>query len=135
MSQMNIYSIDNKLDVSWYPEIRTVLESWKDYNVELEEFRKAVFVKGINHAKASQGKAWIFEPSAAPGAFNPDVQEMIDRDRFAALGWTGAKFFITVNSAATAVSEVQAASDATRGVQLLEAPSVDAAVAWVKEQP
>lgn len=135
MSQMNIYSIDNKLDVSWYPEIRTVLESWKDFNVELEEFRKAVFVKGINHSKASQGKAWIYNADGVAGTYPADVQEMVDRDRFAALGWTGSKYFITVNPAATAVTEVQAASDATRGVQLLEAPSVDAAVAWVKEQP
>ena len=57
---MNITSIDGKLDVSWHPEILTVLESWSDYDVELESFRKAVFVKGINHIKASRGKAWIF---------------------------------------------------------------------------
>lgn len=132
---MNIYSIDNKLDVSWYPGIRTVLESWKDFSVDLEEFRKAVFVKGINHAKASQGKAWIHDSHAVAGAYPADVQEMVDRDRFAALGWTGAQFFITINPSATEVKITQAGSDATRGVALVEAPSVDAAVAWVKEQP
>lgn len=131
---MNITSIDNKLDVSWHPDILTVMESWSDYTVELEDFRKAVFVKGINHIKASRGKAWIFNPGTATGSFGPEIQAMIDADRFAALGWTGAKYFITINPAATEIS-VNTDTENTRGVQRVEAPSVDGAMAWIKAQP
>ncbi|MBT9544268.1 MAG: hypothetical protein IV090_02630 [Candidatus Sericytochromatia bacterium] len=131
---MNITSIDGKLDVSWHPEILTVLESWSDYDVELESFRKAVFVKGINHIKASRGKAWIFDPGTATGSFGPEVQAMIDADRFAALGWTGAKYFVTINPAATDIS-VNTDTEHTRGVQRVEAPSVEGAMAWIKAQP
>lgn len=128
---MNIFSIADKLDVSWHPEVLTVLESWSNYDVELEEFRKAVFVKGVNHAKASRAKAWIFDGSKATGAFSDAVQGMIKADRFPALGWTGITTFINVNPA---VSEptVTPGSEATRNVQQVEVASVDAAFDWIK---
>lgn len=131
---MNITDIAGKLDVSWYPEILTVVESWSDLDVELEAFRKAVFVKGINHIKASRGKAWIFDASKATGSFSAEVQAMIDADRFAALGWTGAQYFITINPAATEIS-VNTDTEHTRGVQRVEAPSVESAKAWIQAQP
>lgn len=128
---MNIYSIPNKLDVNWYPDILCVVESWKNYDVDLEEFRKAVFVKGINHARASQFKAWIFDGSQAQGSFGPEVQSMIDQDRFPALAWAGAKYFFTVDAAASEVSVDPDTAD-TRGVQRATAPSADAALAWLR---
>ncbi|PKL74575.1 MAG: hypothetical protein CVV27_19790 [Candidatus Melainabacteria bacterium HGW-Melainabacteria-1] len=131
---MNIYSIGDKLDVSWYPEIVTVLESWKDYDVELEEFRKAVFVKGINHIKASRGNAWIFDPSQAEGSFTPEVQGMIEMDRFPALAWAGVKYFVTINPAASETT-VDAETESSRGVQRVESPSVEQALDWIKANP
>lgn len=131
---MNIFSITDKLDVSWHPEVRSVLESWSDYNVGLEEFRKAVFVKGINHAKASQAKAWIFDPGQATGSFSAEIQSMIDVDRFPALAWTGIKYFITINPDASEIT-VNPETETTRGVQRVEAASADAAIAWVKANP
>lgn len=131
---MNIYSIDGKVDITWHPAIRTVVESWTDYsNVELEEFRKAVFVKGINHSKASQGLGWIFDGSQAKGEFPADVQAMIDNDRFPALGWVGAKYFININPAVSEVT-MQPGTEATRNVQSGEAPSVQAALDWITAQ-
>ncbi|HEY9844001.1 MAG: hypothetical protein ACAI44_28920 [Candidatus Sericytochromatia bacterium] len=131
---MNIYSIDNKVDVSWHPDVLAVLESWSNYDVELEEFRKAIFVKGINHAKASRAKAWIFDPSKAEGSFGADVQGMIDQDRFPALGWAGIKYLVTINPQAGETT-ANPDTESTRGVQRVESPSVDAAFAWLKDQP
>ncbi|PIQ24141.1 hypothetical protein COW36_10765 [bacterium (Candidatus Blackallbacteria) CG17_big_fil_post_rev_8_21_14_2_50_48_46] len=131
---MNIFSIANKLDVSWHPEIATVLESWTDFNVELEEFRKAVFVKGINHARGSQAKAWIFDPSKASGEFSEEILGMIAQDRFPALGWTGVKYFITIHPEATEIL-VNPDTSMTRGVQRVDAPSVESAMAFIKENP
>jgi hypothetical protein len=132
---VNITSIDGKLDVSWHPEILTVLESWSDYDVELESFRKAVFVKGINHIKASRGKAWIFDPGSATGSFGPEVQAMIDADRFAALGWTGAKILRDNQSRSDGNLGQYRYRKHPRCSQRVEAPSVDGAMAWIKAQP
>jgi hypothetical protein len=131
---MNIFSIADKLDVSWHPEFLTVLECWSDFNVELEEFRRAVFVKGINHAKGSRAKAWIFDPGTAAGEFSQEIQAMISADRYPALGWAGVKYIVTINPAATEIS-VNPETESTRGVQRVEAPSSEAAMAWVKEAP
>lgn len=130
---MNIYSIPDKLEVNWYPDITTVVEIWKNRDVPFEEFRKAVFVKGINHAKASQGRAWIFDGSQSTGSFNAEIQGMIEHDRFAALAWVGAKYYFDVDPA---VAEVAPNGDAatTNGVQCLKAPNVDAALAWIRSQ-
>lgn len=130
---MNIFSIDGKVDLTWYPDIQTVVESWTDYQVELEAFRKAVFVKGINHSKASRGKGWIFDGTQASGEFPADVQAMIDQDRFPALGWVGAQYFITINPAASGV-HLEPGTEATRNVQTGEAPSVEAALDWIRAQ-
>lgn len=131
---MNITDIKDKLDVSWHPDVRCVLESWTNLDVELEEFRKAVFVKGINHSKASQGQAWIFDASKAQGSFNPAVQGFIDDNRFDALAWVGAKYFITVNPAVSEMT-LNPDTESSRGIQRVEAPSADAALAWLRSNP
>lgn len=130
---MNIFTIDNKIDVSWHPEVVAVLESWTDYDLDLESFRRAVFVKGINHAKASQAKAWILDPGQATGSVSDEIQAMIDQDRFPALAWTGVRYFVTLNPAASDTT-VNPDTSNTRGVQCVETPTLETAFAWLKAQ-
>lgn len=130
---MNIFSIDQKVDVSWHPETATVLERWTDFGVDLESFRKAIFVKGINHARGSGAKAWIHDVSQAPGNFSDEILGMIQQDRYPALAWAGIKFFISIDPSCTEIS-TNPDTSATRGVQRVVSPSVEAAFAWLKGQ-
>lgn len=130
---MNIFSIDQKVDISWHPETLTVLEQWKGCDVDLESFRKAVFVKGINHARGSGAKAWIHDISQAPDNFNDEILEMIQQDRYPALAWAGVKYFISIDPNSSEI-QVNPDTSATRGVQRVVSPSLEAAFAWLKRQ-
>ena len=130
---MNIFSLDHKVDVSWHPEVAAVLETWQDCDVDLESFRKAVFVKGINHAKASQARAWILDTSAASGPFSAEVETMIAENRFPALAWVGARWWVEIDPTLSA-SEVTPGSEATRQLTCVRVPSQAEAFAWLKAQ-
>ena len=130
---MNIFSIQDKLVADWNPEIRSVVEIWSDYELVLEDFRKAIFVKSINHAKASQAKGWIFDGSQAKGAFSEEIQAFIDGNRFPAFAWAGLKYFVTINPSVSEATKVETSQD-TRGLEWVELPSIEAAAQWIKAQ-
>lgn len=131
---MNIYTIQDKLTSDWQPEIRSVVEVWTHYIEDMEEFRKAIYVKSINHAKASQAKGWIFDDHEAPGNFSEEIQAFIGRNRFAALSWCGIKYFVRINPSVSEPTPFTPEQDA-QGVTCMEIASVPDAIEWIKAQP
>ncbi len=61
----HIFSIPDKLDVHWIKEVRAIVDTWTTYFITLDEFREAVLEKGLKHAKANNGQAYIVDSSKA----------------------------------------------------------------------
>ncbi|KKL05240.1 hypothetical protein LCGC14_2608040, partial [marine sediment metagenome] len=54
-------------------------------------------VRGINHAKANEGKAWIVDSHRAKGVFSTEIQEYIASDVFPRFAEIGIKYFIPIS--------------------------------------
>lgn len=134
---MHIYSIPQKLEVSWNDDVKAVIDTWASYNITLEEFKTAVFVKGLDYAKAHKGQAWIVDSSKAVGVFSQEIQNFIGTDGFPTFAKNGIKFFITIDSQVSALTKMTIkrykAKAGPNGVQLVEVASVDDAIMWLKE--
>ncbi|MGE3727222.1 MAG: hypothetical protein AB7I41_16810 [Candidatus Sericytochromatia bacterium] len=135
---MHIFSIPGKLEVSWNPEVRAIIDTWTTYHISLADFRDAVLVKGLDHAKTNQGQAWIVDSSKAVGVFSPEIQEFIGTDIFPAFAKNGIKYFITINSEVSTLTKLTVnrykSQVGPHGLQLVEVASVDDAILWLKEQ-
>ncbi len=103
----------------------------------MEEFSEAVLVKGLNHSKQSNGRAWIVDSSKAEGAFSQEIQKFIETDIFPAFVKNGVKYFITINSKVAPLTRLTvrqySATAGPLGLQLVEVNSVADAKNWLKE--
>ena len=133
---MKIHSIPGKLEVTWNEDVKAIVDTWVNYFVSLEEFKEAVLVKGLAHAKANGGIAWIVDSSKAELAFSPEIQNFIGTDIFPAFASNGIKYFITITSQVSALTRLNvhtyAAKTGPNGLQLVELNSVDDAVTWLR---
>ncbi|MDP2360728.1 MAG: hypothetical protein Q8O14_08245 [bacterium] len=130
----HVYSIPGKLTVRYDPSSRAIIDTWTNYGVTLAEFRAAVLEKGLSHARAKGGKAWIVDSSAARGSFSQEIQDCIDREVFPAFAHEGIKHFISItsHSAVTRMSILTYQSKVgPHGIILVEASSEEDAVAWL----
>jgi hypothetical protein len=132
---MRIHGIPGKLEVSWRAEVKAIVDTWMDYGVTLEEFREAVLVKGVNYARQNGGIAYIVDSSQAKGCFSQEIQAFIGSDVFPTFVKNGIKYFITINSQVSALTQgtVRAyqAKTASCGLKLVEVNSVNDAIMWL----
>lgn len=134
---MQIHSVPGKLDVTWDNSVKAIIDTWTTYAITLDEFKEAVLVKGVNHAKANGGIAWIVDSSQAKGSFSQEIQMFIGTDIFPTFAKIGIKYFITINSQVSAVTKMTVRSYSAKtgpnGLQLVELNSVQDAIMWLKE--
>ncbi|MBI4734202.1 MAG: hypothetical protein HY779_05250 [Rubrobacteridae bacterium] len=132
---MSIHGIPGKLEVSWRGDVKAIVDTWTDYSVTLEEFKEAVLVKGLNYARANGGVAYIVDSSKAKGCFSQDIQNFIGTDIFPAFVRGGIKYFITINSQVSALTQATVRNYQTKtascGLKLIEVNSVQDAVMWL----
>lgn len=135
---MEINEIPGKLHVAWNEEAKAIIDTWTSYSITLEDFREAVLVKGLNHAKANGGVAWIVDSTKAEGVFSKEIQDFIGTDIFPAFSQNGIKYFLTITSQVDALSRMTvkkySAKTGPNNLQLGEFNSVDDAIMWLKEQ-
>jgi hypothetical protein len=78
------------------------------------------------------------DATKARGAFPQDVQKLIETEVFKAFAAIGIKYFITIKSAST-VTNMSIKSFTAHlgpcGIQMVEVPDQDKAIAWLKEHP
>ncbi len=133
----HVFSIPSKLDVHWNKEVRAIVDTWTTYFVTLDEFSEAVLEKGLKHAKANNGQAYIVDSSKAVGVFSKEIQDFIGSDIFPAFATNGIKYFITINTTDSATTRLTVktyqAKTGPHGLQLVEVKSVEDAIAWLKE--
>jgi hypothetical protein len=133
---VKIHNIPGKLDVYWRSDVKAIVDSWTSYFVSLDEFKDAVVLKGLNHARQHGGIAWIVDSSKANGVFSREIQDFIGSDVFPAFSQIGIKYFMTINSSASALTKMTvktySAKTGPHGLQLVEMNSVDDCVEWLK---
>ena len=133
-----IYEIKGKMTVNWNGDVKAIVDTWNDYSVPLEDFSEAVLVKGLDHARANGGVAWIVDSSNATGVFSQEIQAFIASTVFSTLATNGIKYFITITSTRSAITRLTVSSYTAKlgpsGIQLLEVNSVDEAIEWLKLQ-
>ena len=135
MEAKSVYNIGGKLEVKWLPEVKAITDKWHSYAVTLNEFQKAVMDKGLNYAKASNGRAWIADSSEAKGVFSKDIQDYINSDVFPNFSKNGIKYFITIkpkNSLTDLSVKKYSEKVGPNGMKLVETNSLDEAVNYLK---
>jgi len=135
---MTIHVIPGVLQVEWNPEARAVVDIWQNYTITAAQFREAILVKGLSYAKSHLGRAWIMDASKARGAFPAEVQKLIETEVFKAFAANGVKYFVTIKSSSVVTNmsiDRYSAIVGPAGIQLVDVPSMDKAVAWLKAHP
>jgi hypothetical protein len=133
---MKLHSIPGKLEVTWLEDVKAIVDTWSNYSVSLEEFKDSVLNKGLKHAKAHGGVAYIVDSGTAKGVFSQEIQSFIDSDVFPAFAKGGIKYFITITSQVSSVTKMTIKSYSAKagphGLKLVELNSVNDAVEWLK---
>ncbi len=136
---MKIYSVPGKIDVEWNANVKAIVDTWTTYFLTLEEFKEAVLVRGVNHAKANGGVAWIVDSSKAKGVLSQEVQKFIETDIFPVFAKIGIKYFITITSSVSALTRSTINTYSSKagpcGLELVELNSVDDAILWLMNKP
>ena len=134
-----IHKIEGKLTVTWNNEVKAVIDTWIDHFVTLDQFNESILQKGLKHAKANGGRAWIVDSSNAKGAFPQSIQKAIGEVIFPAFSKNGIKYFITITPKQSAIARMTvsgySAKTGPNGLKLLEVNSVNDAIQWLKQQP
>jgi hypothetical protein len=134
---MIIHSIPGKLEIIWLEEVKAILDKWTNYNITLSDFKEATLRKGLRHSANNDGRAYIVDSSEAIGVFSKEIQEFIETDIFPAFATNGIKYFITINSKKSAITEinVKVYSEKVKpaGITLVEMDSLDQAIDFLKQ--
>lgn len=135
---MDVYEIPGKLSVKWEDSVKAVIDTWTSYSVTLEEFKEAVLSKGVGYASPRGVKAWIVDSSQAKGSFTQEIQSFIGSDVFPKFAKIGVKYFITISSQVSSVTNMTVKSYSAQagphGVKLVTAGSAAEAIEWLKLQ-
>ena len=132
-----IAEIPGKMISTWEEDVKSVLDSWTDYNVSLEDFKQAVFVTGVKYFTAHSGVAWIVDSSVAKGSFSKEIQNFIQSDGFPIFNKAGLKFFITVLPKEVGITTLTVRNYSSKadpfGIELVEAKTVEDAKEWLND--
>ena len=135
---MLIHEIPNVLRVEWDDEAKAMVDTWSSYGIKVPQFREAVLQKAVAYAKAHGARAWVMDATSAKGAFPADVQKLIETEVFKAFAAIGIKYFVTIKSAASTITNMSIKSFTSylgpAGIQMVDVPDHKKAIAWLKEQ-
>jgi hypothetical protein len=133
---IKVHAIPDTLLVEWNDEAKTMVDTWSTYSITVPQFREAIMNKGIAYAKAHGGRAWVMDATKAKGVFAPDIQKLIETEVFKAFAAIGIKYFITIKSA-SAITNLSigryTAYLGPCGIQMVDVPDVNKAIAWMNE--
>ncbi len=132
-----IYEIPHVLLVEWIEDVKAMVDTWSSYTIGVPQFREAILDKGIAHAKGHAARAWIMDATKAKGAFSQEIQQLIETEVFKTFAAIGIKYFITIKSAGSAITNLSIRSFTAHlgpcGIQMVEVPDLSKAIAWLKE--
>ena len=133
---MIVHEIPGVLVVEWNEEAKTMVDTWSNYTITAAQFRDAVLEKGVAWARVHGGRAWVVDSSKAKGAMPAEVQKLIETQVFKTFASIGVKYFVTIKSGSAITNmaiSTYSAHVGPAGIQLVEIPDKDKAMAWLKE--
>lgn len=134
---MVVHEIPGILLVEWNNEAKAMIDTWSSYAIKVPQFREAILDKGVAHAKAHGGRTWVMDATKAKGAFSQEVQALIETEVFKKYASIGIKYFVTIKSASSAITNMSIKSFTAHrgpsGIQMVEVPDQNTAIAWLKE--
>ncbi|MBT4352298.1 hypothetical protein HOD20_07230 [archaeon] len=132
-----IQKIPKKMVSTWNSDVKAIIDTWTTYNVTLDEFKKAILIKGVNFSKKHNGIAWIVDSSNAVGVFSQEIQEFIRSIVFPTFVKNNIKFFFTIKPKIYGLTSLTVGSYAAKagsaGLKLIDVHSVDDAIMWIKK--
>lgn len=135
---MTVHEVPGTLVVEWNDEVRAMVDTWSSYGITVPQFRDAILNKGLTYAKTHGGRAWVMDATAAKGAMGEDVQKLIEAEVFKAFAAIGIKYFITIKSG-SAITNMSIKNFTSHvgpcGIQMVEVPDRNKAIAWLREHP
>jgi hypothetical protein len=132
---MIVHEIPGVLVIEWDDEVKATFDTWSSYAIKLPQFREAILEKGVANARARGGRAWVMDATKAKGAFLPEVQTLIETEVLRTFAAIGIKYFLTIKSASTITNmsiNRYTAQLGPNGIQMVEVPSRDKAIEWLK---
>jgi len=134
---MKVFDIPGKISGEWNGDVSAMIDTWESYSISLEDFKNAVLVKGVAYASSRGVKAWIVDSSRAKGTFTQEIQDFIGTDVFPKFAKIGVKYFITISSSVSSVTNMTvknyAAKTGPHGLKLVTVDSVSDALKWLKD--
>ncbi|MBU0475706.1 MAG: hypothetical protein KKF62_16290 [Bacteroidetes bacterium] len=135
---MVIYKVPRKLEVTWIEDIKAIVDTWQSYFVTQFEFERAILEKGLGHAKANNGIAWIVDSTNASGAMPKFMIDFIDKKVFPEFSKNGIKYFITISSGASVIARKTVSQFSAKthhnGLILVELDNLEEAIIWLKNK-
>ena len=132
---MIVHEIPGVVVVEWNDEVKATFDTWSSYMITVPQFREAILEKGVANARMRGGRAWVMDAQKAKGAFPQDLQALIEAEVFKTFAAIGIKYFLTIKSASTitnmAISRYTAHLG-PNGIQMVEVPSREKAIEWLK---
>jgi hypothetical protein len=136
MKKESIHKIEWKLESFWLPEHRAVLDEWNNYAVTLTDF-KALIQRGGSFSRLRRGRAWIVNSLEARGVLPDEIQAYIANGGFKELMDFGVKYFITIRSKVSNVTNLSITSyerhAGPAGIQLITVESLERALAFLAD--
>jgi hypothetical protein len=133
---MVIYSIPEKLDIIWMPEILAIVNVWTSFTVSINEYKNAILEHGIIFAKTNKAVAWIVDSSGATGSFSEDIHSLIINEVFPSFTKCGIKYYITIKSKISRSAKTTVAGYLSKigphGLTIVDVDSLGDAVKWMK---
>ncbi len=130
------YELPGHLVSEFDSEVKAVINLWTNYSITLEEFKEAVFVNGVNHAKNYGAVAFITDAKDCTGEFSPEIQKFIATDVLPTFTKIGVKYFLIIKSGyiyTNKTIETFTSTAGPNGLKLIEADSTPGAIAWLKK--
>jgi len=135
---MIIHELPGTLRVEFDDAAKAMIDTWSSYTIKAPQFREAILHKGVSYARSHGAKAWIMDATKAKGAFPQEVQTLIATEVFKTFASIGIKYFITIKSATSAITNMSIHSYTTllgpSGIKLVEVPDQAKAIEWLKAQ-
>jgi hypothetical protein len=136
---VKVHEIPSTLVVEWNDDAKAMIDTWSSYQITIAQFREAILVKGLSYAKAHGGRAWVMDGTKAQGAMAKDVQNLIETEVFKTFAANGIKYFVTIKSTESALANSAIKRFTSHlgpcGIQMVEVPDRQKAIAWLKEHP
>ncbi|MEM6831467.1 MAG: hypothetical protein AAGA66_10895 [Bacteroidota bacterium] len=132
---MKIHEIPGKMFTQWESDVKSILDTWIDYDITLDEFKK-IFAFNMKQCTENGGIALIADSSKAEGVFSQEIQEYITKEVFHIMYQKSIRYFINIKPEIPGLTSLTvrrySANGGPSGIKIVDVGSVDDAKLWLR---